>query len=58
VISPKYALGAELMARLFQVLVGREELFSLFLADGVRFTYYLLLVLMKSNTFLVPDIFN
>jgi hypothetical protein len=28
------------------------------LADFVRFAYYLLLVLMKSNTFLVPDILD
>jgi hypothetical protein len=42
VISPKYALGAELMARLFQVLVGREELFSLFWLTvfDLLITYY------------------
>src|ERR1700730_18661670 len=50
----KYALGAELMARMFLVLGSSINRFSVYFGGSVRFTYYLLLVLRKSNTFLVP----
>jgi hypothetical protein len=43
------------MARMFQMSGWSRIALQPVLADNVRFPYYLLLVLIKSNTFLVPD---
>ena len=58
VISPKYCAWRRVNGADVQVLVGSRIAFQPGLADGVRFAYYLLLVLIKSNTFSCPDISN
>jgi hypothetical protein len=58
VISPKIGAWRRVNGAAIPGAGWSRRAFQPVLADGVRFAYYLLLVLMKSNTFLVPDIFN